>query len=648
MTPPNSKPETGSPEDPASAPEVEPNAAAPETSTDPEDATPRLRPDGTVRKFVGAGPGAARRFGGQGGQGGQGGGGQGAGGMGKAGVGKAGMMQGGMGARAGMRRQIDNEDEGDTPASGVERPGFGAGRARPMGAGQGMGGGNRNGGMAAGGRKMTIDDAEEVAPAAPARLRLSPPVQLKPQAPRTAEVKLSASAPKSAPAETSAENLSAEDVLLEKFNNDGPPKPRMIPHEPRARGETKGPSQKADRKSDMDTDGKPAGGKHEKQLNPASASYIPAPTVNVAPMRRRHWGLVLLFVLMVVLPTSGYGYYLYMFAADQYESNVGFSSRTEQAPSPFELLGALGGVSASSSSDMDIVYQFIRSQELVERLDAKLGLRKIFSKPVNDPLLTFPPDGPVEDLVDYWKTMAVPNFDRATGLMTLSVFAFDPKDAQDIATSVLAESTAIINDLSKTAQDDTTRYSEESLKKSETRMATAQEALTNFRIANNILDPAATVSGNQAVVNSLVQQLGNAEIDLDMLTGTIPDNDPRLALVKRRIEVIQKRLGEEQSKVGGLSDPGAPNYPKLVTDYQNLLMAQDFAQKAYLTALASYDQAVNDAQHKTRYLATYLEPTLAESSTAPMRLVRVLLTALVGAMAWSILTMVYYALRDRR
>jgi capsular polysaccharide transport system permease protein len=133
-----------------------------------------------------------------------------------------------------------------------------------------------------------------------------------------------------------------------------------------------------------------------------------------------------------------------------------------------------------------------------------------------------------------------------------------------------------------------------------------------------------------------------------MLTGTVPDSDPRIAQINRRIEVIQKRMAEEQSKVGGLSDPGAPNYAKLVTQYQNLQMEQDFAQKTYLAALGAYDQAVNDAQHKTRYLATYLEPTLAETSTAPMRLLRIFLTALIGSLAWSIVTMIYYALRDRR
>jgi capsular polysaccharide transport system permease protein len=380
----------------------------------------------------------------------------------------------------------------------------------------------------------------------------------------------------------------------------------------------------------------------------ARASYIPAPAVQGAQMRRRHWGLVLFFVLLAVLPTASYSWYLYARAADQYESDIGFGSRTESAPSTFDFLGALGGVGASSSSDMDILNQFIVSQELVSRVDAKLDLRKIFSKPANDPLFSFPANGKIEDLVEYWKSMVIPTFDGSTGLMNIQVFAFDPQDAQNIAREVLSESTSIINELSKTAQDDSTRYSKEALIKVQEQMAGAQKNLTEFRIKNRIVDPSTQLAGATQVITSLVQQLGEAEIDLDMLRGTVPESDPRIAQLNRRIEVIQNRISEETSKVGGLSDPNSAGYAKLVSDYQNLQMEQDFASKAYLQALGAYDQAVNDAQHNTRYLATYLQPTLAESSTAPNRPLRIFLTALAGFLLWATLAMIYYALRDRR
>ncbi len=396
---------------------------------------------------------------------------------------------------------------------------------------------------------------------------------------------------------------------------------------------------------------KPAGKPGKPEADNPFANYVPSPTAKPAKMRQRHWGLFAFFLLMVVLPGVVTAWYMYTRAADQYESDIGFASRTESASPTFSVLGALGGfggIGSSSGANMDILYQFIGSQELVTRVDKKLDLRKLWSKPGNDPVLTFPTDGKIEDLVKYWTRMVVPSYDGSTGLMTVKVFAFDPLDARAISQAVLDESTAIINELSVTAQQDATKYGSATLKKAQDEMQAAQKAVTDFRISNHIVDPTDTLASASLVVTSLVQQLGAAEVDLDMLAGTISDSDPRIATLNRRIEVIQKRIEEERSKVGGLADPNAPGYANLVSKYATLTMANDFAQKAYMTALAAYDQAVSDAQHKTAYLATFISPTLAESSLAPNRGLWIFLVSLLGFLGWAASAMIYYALRDRR
>ena len=378
------------------------------------------------------------------------------------------------------------------------------------------------------------------------------------------------------------------------------------------------------------------------------SNYVVAPTVGPARLRTRHYGVILLFILMVIAPTATFAWYLWTHAADQFESDVGFASRTEQAPSPFDFLGALSGSGSNGAKDMDILNQFVISQEIVTRVDRKLDLRHIFSKPTDDPLMSFDPKGTIEDLVKFWQRMVLVSYDPSTGLMNLRIFAFDPKDSRDIAHAVLEESTAIINDLSTTAQEDATRYSKEALDAAESRLSKARTALTDFRVTNHFVDPSNELASQVSVVSTLTQQMAAAEIDLDMLTGTVADNDPRFAQLNRRIVVIANRIAEERAKVGVVPDSSAPGYAALVASYQTLQVDQDFAEKAYLSALASYDAAVLDAQHKTRYLATYLSPTSAEQTTAPNRPLQTALAALAAFLVWSVLVLVYYALRDRR
>lgn len=421
-----------------------------------------------------------------------------------------------------------------------------------------------------------------------------------------------------------------------------PPVARKAPEQPQAQHAARGPVPPAAKKAPEQPE--PQAPAEPRLVMPE----MNLGTVRAASFQRRHVVLMTLFLLLVVLPPVAWATYLYAVAVDQYESDIGFGSRTQEATRTFDILGVLGGAGSAATKDMDILNHFVVSQELVERIDAKLDLRKIYARHPEDWYFSFPPDGPIEDLVEYWQKMVVVNYDSSTGLMALRVFAFSPEDSQAIAREIVAESSAIINELSKTSLEDTTRYSREALAKAEDRYRNAQSSLTEFRIKNRIVDPQMQLQGASQVINGLVQQLAEAQINLDLLKGQVADNDPRIGQLNRRIDVIQKRIAEETGKVGASSDSAGPGYANLVRDYQNLQTEMEFAQKSYLASQGAYDQAVAEASQQTHYLATYLSPTLAQSSTAPDRPLRIFLVFLAGLMSWATMSMVYYALRDRR
>ena len=88
------------------------------------------------------------------------------------------------------------------------------------------------------------------------------------------------------------------------------------------------------------------------------------------------------YALAVLLPLAATVYYLFARAADQYHSETAFSVRSaEVGPGDAAgLLGALTMVGSGSASDVDVLYDFIRSQEMVEAVDAKLDLRRIYNR----------------------------------------------------------------------------------------------------------------------------------------------------------------------------------------------------------------------------------------------------------------------------
>lgn len=371
-----------------------------------------------------------------------------------------------------------------------------------------------------------------------------------------------------------------------------------------------------------------------------------------ARMRRRHWGLVLSFVLMVLVPLAATIWYLTFVALDQYASTTGFTVRREETASATDLIGGLAQFAGggSSSADTDVLYSFIQSQEIVARINDRLDLADAYSAHWSeDPVFSLWPGSSIEDLTRYWSRIVRVSYDRSTGLIEVTVLAFDAEMAHALAQAILDESQRMINDLNARARADTMRYAQADLDEAVARLKTAREALTRFRTRTQVVDPTADIQGQMGVINNLQQQLAQALIDYDLLAETVSENDPRQQQAQKRIEAIRARIAAEREGFAAQVVPGAgADYPTLMAEYEGLTVDREVAEEAYRAALAAFDSARANASRQSRYLAAYVQPTLAQSSEYLRRFVIGGLAALFLLLGWSVLALVWYSIRDRR
>lgn len=375
-----------------------------------------------------------------------------------------------------------------------------------------------------------------------------------------------------------------------------------------------------------------------------------APPVRDARIKPRHRAVFLSFVICVLGTNLLSAWYLWERAADRFVSVAGFSVRTEDTSLAIELLGGVAELSGSGSSDEDILYKFIQSQDLVRTVDEVLDLRSLWSKagPEIDPVFSYHPSGTIEDLTDYWARMVDIYSDGSTGLIDLEVQAFTPQDAQDIARFFYEESSRMINQLSDIAREDATRHAREELETAVQRLKIARSEVTKFRNLNQVVSPDATLQIQTGLLSSLETQLAETLIDIDMLRQTSTAKDPRTKQAERRQAVIEERLRQERGKLGIGNRPAGSGFADLVGEFESLSVDRDFAEQSYTAALASYDVAVAESRRQTRYLAAHVKPTLAEKSMRPDRLLIMALVALFSFLIWAILVMIGYSLRDRR
>ena len=377
-------------------------------------------------------------------------------------------------------------------------------------------------------------------------------------------------------------------------------------------------------------------------------SNLNIPVAKNVKTKARHWFVSITFIFSVLVPTSFAGWYLYNIAANQYISKLSFSVRSEElGSSPLQLLG-MPQLSGSAASDTDILYEYLQSQKMVELVGTKINLRKVYSKPNSDFVFALKSQVSIEELVKYWNRMVKVYHDTRTGLISIRVHAFDPIDARAIALEIQKHSTLLLNQLSLAAREDATQFARSEVSKSVQRLSEARSALTRFRNETQIVDPAADIQGQVGLVTTLQQQLAEALIEHDLLKDVTNESDPRLIQAQKRIEVIQNRINDERLKLGisgGNDDESA--FATLIGQFESLAVEREFAEQSYLSALATLDKALAEAQRQSRYLAVHITPTLAETATYPQRLMLLSLITIFGFLFWALTTLIYYSARDR-
>lgn len=376
------------------------------------------------------------------------------------------------------------------------------------------------------------------------------------------------------------------------------------------------------------------------------------PQAGPARLRPRHRGVILSFVLVVLLPLLCAVTYLFAVAQDQFASTVGFTVRREEgAAGPSQVLGGLAQFAGvSRSSEADILYQFIQSQEVVALIDERIGLGDLYSLHwPNDPLMALWPDPTIEELHRYWQRMVRVSYDQSAQLLELRVLAFNPTDAQHIAQEIVLASQSRINDLNTRARADLMRYANEDLDTAVARLKAAREALSRFRTRTQIVDPAADIQGRMGVLNNLQQQLVQALIDNDLVLGTTQEGDLRREQAARRIEVIRDRIAAERETFASTAETNiaGENYPALIAEFESLTVDLQFAEETYRAALAGVDVARANASRLPLYLAAYITPTLPQTAEYPQRFILSGSMALFLLLLWSIGVLIYYSVCDR-
>ncbi|MCD7108698.1 hypothetical protein LRX75_06550 [Rhizobium sp. DKSPLA3] len=359
-------------------------------------------------------------------------------------------------------------------------------------------------------------------------------------------------------------------------------------------------------------------------------------------------GAKLAFLLVVVIPTIIGGLYYAAVASPRYVSEFRFSVRPGEGGS-----GSSAAELALTMSNSYIVSDYAMSRDAVESLEKDVGLREIYSRPDVDFLSRLSSDVSLEGLVSYWNKRLSTSYDLTTGINTIEVAAFSPQDAFRISTALKDLCEKLVNDLSEKARQSQLAFAKAELDRSEARLTNVRSQETELRTGQKSIDARKEADGKIQLITKLHGSLADLQAQYTALGSYMDAKSPRLTVLKSQINATQQELDRLQSQVrssgdgsSGGSNPAMLADAQLMTQYDKIQSDLDIATKLYTSSLTNYENARMLASNNQIYLATYVQPGIAQIAAYPKVVFDTFLVFLSGLGLWIVLTLVYYSIRD--
>lgn len=360
---------------------------------------------------------------------------------------------------------------------------------------------------------------------------------------------------------------------------------------------------------------------------------------------RQTWQKHRLFWLTVVMPTALAIFYFCFIAADVYISQSRFVVRSPERQTASPLGAFLKGSGFSRSQDDSYsVQDFILSRDALRALDEKLDLRTAFSK--GDIIGGFPgvdPDDSFENMHRYYQKVVSVQLDSISSIGTLNVSAFAAEDAYRINAELLQEAEGIVNQLNERGRRDMVRFASNEVSIAEKAAKKAALVLADYRNKMGVIDPEKQSAIPMQQIAKLQDELISSKALLSQLHLSARDN-PQIPVLRARIQLLEGEIQKESEKIAG----GGFSLASKAADFQRLALEKEFADRQLASAMASLEQARNEAQRQQLYLERIVQPSLPDAAVEPRRIRAIAAVFVLGLIVWGVLSMLIAGIREHQ
>ena len=333
------------------------------------------------------------------------------------------------------------------------------------------------------------------------------------------------------------------------------------------------------------------------------------------------------FVAAVVLPSLAATVYLLAFASDQYAAEARFAVRAAQfdsarsssdgAKTAFTASGG-GSIPSLAGQDAYVVASYIRSAAVFADLPANLDPRVIYSRPEADFWARLSPHASLERLTDYWRSMVTTYVDGPSGVVTVSVRAFRPNDARDLAAAVVEASEKLVNAMSERARRDAMRDAEAEVGRTEAMVSAALKEERAYRDRVGWTDPSAQATAASTLLMQATAERIRLQNDYFVDSRAMSPGAPTLATLKSRLDALDGQIDKLRGQLTSAADDKG-TVAASIAEFESLEIRRIFAEKLYTLAQEALERARQRAGRQMVYISVFAPALTPEEPQYPER-----------------------------
>ncbi|KIQ70446.1 hypothetical protein [Wenxinia marina] len=386
-----------------------------------------------------------------------------------------------------------------------------------------------------------------------------------------------------------------------------------------------------------------------ERVSPAErrASEIMKIQRDLARRRRRRTGLLIVRLSMfVLLPTLLAGWYFYRMATPMYATVSEFVIQQAEPAGAAGLGGLFQGTSMATQQDSITVQSYLTSRAALVRLNQEEGFASAFSAPDIDPLQRLPADATTEAAYDVYQDHVRISYDPTEGIVKMEVIAPDPALSQQWSEALIGYAEEQVDQLTQRLREDQMAGALSSYEAAEARRADALAEWLAIQEEVQQIDPVGETAARTQQISALETERQQLMLSLQERLSVARPQQAQVESLQNQIDSIETLIANLRQQMTEASSGEA----SLAAKNTELRLAEEnytFQTLLVQQALTQMETARVEANRQVRYLSLGVEPVAPDEATYPRAFENTLLSFLVFAGIYLMLSLTASILREQ-